>query len=462
MTKKILDSIKYEELALAKQPFQVGFAGPSPDGEMQRPVSKSTRGFLKKGLQEPSFSDSKSCSYSFGTRGIQSKPDKLADEKHDAEESEILETQTFHAAAPESSLPESSAVVSDSVTNLQDLLSQAYQKPILITAINELPQTKKQVKEVYFMHDNLLSKVWVFKTDPEKTWKELVTYHIIYNKGIPTGKPLYFDPKSKEYPFDIAVIGGILEHAGPPYKDTIKNIRFVPDKQIETGMAIARLIAEYQHRITEALVEFETYGITLPERKPSTELSIKWFPALGRPYDARLGAAADRLYSSMQGKQRVFSHGDLHLGNIVTMQHQEDICINEYGFIDWEDMCLDSPTRDITDFFMHFRYALQGNDALQKRANTQIMDQYSAIMQQTGMMIPENDFSIQRTLWNLYEMFDSTRKDPVDIEKKAIFYGRHFLHDVEHLITQHLEDAIALKKYALENIPRATIEAILA
>ena len=64
------------------------------------------------------------------------------------------------------------------------------------------------------MNDDLY-QVWVFKADSDKTAKELNICDIVHRNGIPTARPIGDFPKPDEkYPYEIAVLGGIVEHAG--------------------------------------------------------------------------------------------------------------------------------------------------------------------------------------------------------------------------------------------------------
>lgn len=339
--------------------------------------------------------------------------------------------KSFKAAA---SIPRSS-VKPVEVSILEKLLSSAYDANVSVTRIRTLPTTRKEVKEVFFLLNNGISKVWVFKADPKKTAIELNTYHVVYNQGIPTGKPILHNLNAKKlsYDFDIAILGGIVQHAGDPYTDLIKNMELKPDLVFRTASNIANLIADYHVKLTLAQKEFEKYGIFVPKASPRKEIKERFLAGLNLAESSgeKLICACESLYNKQSGLS-VVSHGDIHLGNVVTTLEQDAFTgqmltsVEKFGVIDWESIAFDNPYSDLHDFWLHHvRQAVAvcgGYDydfsAFEEKYGEAIKSKAEA--HNLSFDLSRKNSLIESTLWNLYELFDPVRKDKLDIRSKAV------------------------------------------
>lgn len=338
-------------------------------------------------------------------------------------------------------------VKSEAVAKLERILSQAYGSPVAVTKIRELPQTRKQVKEVYFAANNSISKVWVFKADPENTARELTTYYIVHELGVPTGKPLGYSPMKagEAYPFDVAVLGGIVEDAGDPYDALIENMELQPRLVFQTAEAVVRVIKDYQQKLTRAKKEFERYGIELSNASPRKELRERFFAGLQMQESKELADACDRLYRKL-GRKRVVSHGDLHTGNLVTLLNNEDsrksTRLDSFGIIDWESIMLDHPCGDVVDFWVHH----------QRKAKQACGDYDYALGDLMWQDTSAKDLLIQSALWHLYEMFDPARKNTADIEAKAKYHYAMLLEELSNFSGYGCDSEAAIIRREVHNL----------
>lgn len=316
------------------------------------------------------------------------------------------------------------------ISALEEMLSLAYNLPIKITRIKELPPTRKQVKEVYFLiNETNLSKVWVFKADPKTTRNELNAYHIIHQQGILTGRPLGYQPSASLYPYDVAILGGVVEHAGDPYDQMLENLSWDSRTIFSTAQAIARTMADYQIKLTQAKDEFEKYGISLLRADPGKEIEERLLAALGKTEEQASGliGACRQLYAA-QNSSQLISHGDCHLGNIVTVMDENyggTLSTTKFGMIDWGSLQFDTPFGDVQDFWLHHQRKAQNVCGHYPYSVSQLENTFLGALREVarengrGLTLDNNDSLIQSALWNLYEMYDPTRKDPADIEAKA-------------------------------------------
>lgn len=328
------------------------------------------------------------------------------------------------------------------VAVLEQMLSLEYNSPVKITRIKELPPTRKQVKEVYFLiNETNLSKVWVFRADPKTTRNELNAYHVIHQQGVLTGKPLGYSPSVPllPYPYDVAVLGGVVEHAGDPYEQMLENLSLNPHTIFYTARAIARTMAEYQVKLTRAKEEFERYEITLPEADPGKEIQERFVSGLDREmFDGsttqrninRLITACRKLYSA-QNSSKLISHGDCHLGNIVTVMEEKyggTLSTNRFGIIDWGSLQWDTPFGDIQDFWLHHRRKAQevcpdyqyDVSALESVFFSSLREAAKVNGSALKLNYDFNDSLIQSALWNLYEIYDPTRRDSTDAQTTKV------------------------------------------
>ncbi|MAE13629.1 hypothetical protein CMO92_03615 [Candidatus Woesearchaeota archaeon] len=62
---------------------------------------------------------------------------------------------------------------------LEGILTEAYDAEVEITHIEDLPLSRKPVRQVYFVMNDLQSQVWVFKADPVQTLFRVCLFHNI-------------------------------------------------------------------------------------------------------------------------------------------------------------------------------------------------------------------------------------------------------------------------------------------
>lgn len=350
----------------------------------------------------------------------------------------------------------------ETVIQLERILSMAYEASVEITSINEIPQTRKEVKEVHFMKNNdaWLHKVWIFKANPKETGRELTVYYIAYEHGVPTGKPIAFKPGTEQYNFDIAILGGFVEHAGNNYNVLVNNLRFTPVKIHNVAEGVAAIIAESHVKLTAAINEFAQYGVTLEKSSPAREIEERFAAGLGIDKSKAKGLirAVEQLYKAQSGIY-VVSHCDLHTGNVVTKEKSFAMSTNEFGIIDWGSVGLDSPYADIRDFWLHHRrQAIKATKAAKEYGfDYETVEQ--AYATRCNILAPKDnelfvdfkaakkDSLIQSALWNLYEMYDPVRTDNVDIEAKAAEHCTMLMKDLSDLTNAgYRKEADGIKK----------------
>ena len=317
----------------------------------------------------------------------------------------------------------------DDITLLEQLLSDAYKTQIEITSIDMLPVTKKAVKEVHFLkHDEAWKynhKLWVFKADPEKTLRELTIYYIASSHGVPTAKPIGYTPEISQqvYPYDIGILGGIVEHAGDSYNQLLYNMRFKPRRVHDMAVTIAGLIADCHLKLTASKQEFAQYNIALEHMTPEKALLQRLLAAqkTSKTHAAALIQACTDLYHK-QSAPMVISHGDIHTGNIVTEEHVFVTNIQEFGLIDWDSISFDNPYSDLHDFWIHHKRHVEKCCAEYTFGFEELEEAYIARLAKSHHHFVANskDSLIQSALWNLYEMYDPTRKELGDIASKAL------------------------------------------
>ncbi|MBI2574861.1 hypothetical protein HYV82_03175 [Candidatus Woesearchaeota archaeon] len=337
----------------------------------------------------------------------------------------------------------------DAIRFLEQILAEEYKAPVEITRVVDLPATRKGVREVYFLINSGISKVWVFKADPVGTARELAVYHVAYNRGVPTGKPIGYRPNElhhQSYPFDVAVLGGVVAHAGGPYNALIANMELKPELIFRTAEKVSWMIAAYQAALTGAASELEMYGVSVTPSSPGKEIRERFLAAL-KVNDAEAGvliAACERIYSRQAGP-RLVSHGDIHTGQVVTTETidsstgKPSTSIERFGVIDWGSITSDTPYGDAADFWLHHqRQALKVCGSYHyefgdfRRAYETAASAFGLNLQasQTGR---NRDAVIQSALWNIYELFDPTRKDLPDIIGKFSLHNQSLRRDLDEL-----------------------------
>ncbi len=322
------------------------------------------------------------------------------------------------------------------VSILEKLLSYEYGSPNLkITKIEDISHSKKDVKRVYFVKDDDMYQVWILKADPKQTARELNICSLVYEKGIPTAKPIGYNPNPNEdYPYDIAILGGVVEHAGDSYDSLLSNLVLSPDLMFKTALSISRLLGEFHYKLTLSHEEFSERGIELHRASPRREINERFIPSLNiDPNNAEdLIRACENLYYLQDG-QMVISHGDIHTGNIVTQQEKGSsvlgISLQNFGLIDYGSLCFDFADSDIEDFWIHHRRSVLKNIKKYDFNEIRLREDYCKVVDElAGEHMGKLNIGsfrnnlIQRTLWNVYEMFDPTRKDVDDINSKMNYH----------------------------------------
>jgi thiamine kinase-like enzyme len=406
---QLFDKIKYEKIEIGLfAPVQVNFSV----SLLEHPKSRSS--WMRDAEHIPSV-----CQYAFDDSTV------MASVK-----SEMLYEKKIEIKKP------------DDIYTLEHLLSEAYDTRVEITSVNELPLTKKKVKEIHFLRMDegwgLNHKVWVFKADPEKTLRELTIYYLASKNGIPTGKPIGFEPviSQKKYAHDIGIIGGVVEHAGNSYNELIHNMRLKPARIHDMAVSLASVIADTHSKLNLTEQEFEQYDIRINNHNVETELTNRFLAALSidknKAHD--LIQACIFLYNK-QHSDRVISHGDIHTGNIVTEEKISITNVRKFGLIDWDSINRDTPYGDLHDFWLHHTrqavkacsdYSFNFEDI--EKAYKHKCDEIGI-----GFYLNKTDSLIQSALWNLYEMYDPTRKDLGDVETKAVHHANALYLDLSHL-----------------------------
>lgn len=334
------------------------------------------------------------------------------------------------------------------VLDLECLLSTAFEGiPVIITQINTLPKTRKEVKEIHFtkMGDQWLHKVWVFKADPKATARELSIYAIAFNHGVPTGAPLGFNPAhySKTYPFDIAILGGaVIDHAGDAYGSLLEKMYLSPEIMHSSALAITKILAETHIRLTSARDEFDRYGIPIAPVNIQKEIQERFLAGLkmNKGDGCALIHAAKQLF--LFSEPSVISHGDLHTGNIVTKQGPSSkIHLYEFGFIDWGSTNLAHPFNDLQSFWIHHQRKAQQINPQYNYSFATMDEAYTDAFIRAGKSLGivadltdhrRNAF-LHSAWWNFLEIFDPVRLDPPDIHEKAIRHCHALQFDLKSL-----------------------------
>lgn len=333
------------------------------------------------------------------------------------------------------------------IERLEEVLSSSYDVNVAIASVNDIPVTRKQVREVYFIRDDdpeKLYKVWVFKADPVATLKELTIYHIIYELGIPTGKPVGYKPSESDttYPYDIAILGGIVENAGDSYSGVIRNMRMLPDKIFQTAKDIAQIIADYHIKLTNAKDEFARYGIDLHEADTGREIRERLIAGLG--IEERLGHRlidACAGLQSTQSKLNVVSHEDINEKNIVSVKSGNAILYRKFGVIDWASIAINNPFSDLRDFWIHHKRQALNICSKYDFSFEEFVESYAKRFQKEKRKHRmdfdkdrlRTDSLVQSILWNIYEMYDPARDNPEDIKDKAIMHCQALWDDLKQI-----------------------------
>lgn len=371
--------------------------------------------------------------------------------------------QLLEAALEVSTLE--SRTKTDELKLLETLLSIEYKSPNLeITRVESLPKSRKEVKRIYFVIGNDMYQVWLYKADPKETTRELNICRIVYERGIPTAKPIGHVPKiGEDYPYQVAVLGGIVEHAGESYDQLINNLQLSPDRIFDTARGVARLLADFHFKLTSARRVFEASGIHLGRASPRKEILERLVAGIGiMPNEAeQLISACEDLYRRQEG-ELVVSHGDSHTGNIVTKETpnhslggQMRTSLTDFGIIDFGSLCLDYPEGDLVDFWIHHQRKAQGVFRSYKFDVRDVEKEYAEELERSAgsNRLNSKNISIQQTLWNIYEMYDPTRKSS-QLEKASYHYDG-FVKSGEVLKVLGLEKDFSRIRRELDRIKKA-------
>jgi len=349
---------------------------------------------------------------------------------------------------------------------LENILKLAYQNMDLeITSINSLQDGRKdEVKEVFYASEGAIYKVWVFKADPARTLRELKIYHIAHQAGVNTGKPIGFNPtpEDTEYPYDIAVLGGVLQHAGDSYQHLLQSLAYSPKHMHGAALGVAQMIADYHVKLTQARIMFDAYGIELEPFNVKAEVNSRLLAGLKVSADnvhvRALLNAIQKIDATAQGP-KLISHNDIHERQIVTLSKVNKAGAIGYqhsmfGVVDWDSIGLDTSHGDLWDFWLHHR-RLVGKVAYSEAEYNfgfdTIVSAYDAKFKEanTKFELPtghKNSSDAKRAVWNLLEMYDPARKDATDIQAKAVRHARGLAAALKDLGT---EEAQTVKKNLL-------------
>ncbi len=437
----------------------ISFAGivPGSYSTLERPVIASaalTENNDQENYSTELFAFSRSRAFSISSTGEKDDSESASQDKLLSKGQEPLQRYLGSAVRRRVSsfLPRASAVSAEhykpnDVLALETFLRAAYKAPdIVITRVEALPMTRKEVRRVFFALRDNLYQVWAFKANPQTTGRELTASTIAFNHGIPTGKPLGFDLSrhAQLYPYDIALLGGILEHAGDSYEQLLGNLALEPGYMFSTAQHVARILANFHVKLSEVQEEFGQHGLVLQRASPRREITSRLLPVLKIPEEnpiaERFIRACEDLYDEQRG-DLVVSHGDINTGNVVTisesgLHHQSRTSLYKFGVIDFESIGLDYPQGDLADFWLHhqrkavaicpnYDYSFDEFVRAYHVALTRLVQHHDFV---STSFYNSKSALIQRTLWNVYELFDPTRKGPA-IMKKADFHYRA-LHDV--------------------------------
>lgn len=341
------------------------------------------------------------------------------------------------------------------IQKLEQVLTETYGSQTCISSVRELAFTRKDVKAVDIIRDGMLSTVWVFKADPEKTARELTIYKVAHDHGIPTGKPLAFDPEDKRYPYDVAILGGIVEHAGDSYESLFRRLALAPNHLFGTAEHVGRLMAQYHTALTGAADELASYGVGIGSADPAHELSQRLFAVIG--HDPELEGLCSDLYALCPDND-VISHGDIHLRNIVTRKNGDSIDLNHFGVIDWESVRYASPYDDLWDFWVHHMRKARDTSTVYDYTFEDFSASYFEEARLLGLQVSMDamDSRIHEILWNLYEIADPQRV-PQDQGKAAFHIGQlvsaaEGLHAYDTHLSERLRDALPRIGERLHNL----------
>jgi hypothetical protein len=346
---------------------------------------------------------------------------------------------------------------------IQELLSGLEKKPILVTSIEPVRQSSKNMYKAWYMkiNDDNLYPVMIFDADPKITKKEMVIYHVGFMHDVLTPAPLGYVPdlNGDTYPHPVGLLKpNLIEFSGLPYKNLIQRLR-IPKLIHEAGINVVKMIADTQAKLTFARSSIEAYGVHLEDVFPDYEIRRRMLPGINKilkyhpdnrgarlisennKFIIRLGQLYNIFYKSLDGR-RVVSHEDESDGNILTKEIRGVANTKQFGTIDWEYAGMDFFESDIVDFFVHHRReAMKANSDYY---NYKVEDFLNVAVQQFNKTSTDrgSDFkvqfrprnlTIQKIYWNTIEMFDHSRTNFDDIKLKAIYHGLSVMEGLKDL-----------------------------
>ncbi len=346
----------------------------------------------------------------------------------------------------------------DDILKLEEVLAKAYRsaEPVRITQVTELPPTRKEsVREVHFYVNHRVYKIWVFKVDdPKEIVRELNIDWIASEAEIPTARPICYEPipVGQPYTYEIALLGGILEHAGGSYADLIGKLRWEPQLADEAARAVAGLIAEFHIKLANAEEEFQRLNVDIPELDVHHEIETRFLAGIGVPvqdeHGRRLVAAFEELYRKVKSESKlaIISHNDLHTGNLVTVEADSYVgtgtCTNRFGFIDLRDIARDqTPYNDLWNYWVHHKRiarAVFGEDYEPSFAVAEsgYQERFNQLGAGLGWSFDasacQEHSAVMAAFWNLNKMYDPKRRD--GIEEKAQIHCRDLMQNLAELL----------------------------
>jgi hypothetical protein len=345
------------------------------------------------------------------------------------------------------------------VTTLESVIQTAHPKSdIAITRIQKVDSGRKNVFKISYIIDNeTLKTVWAFKSeDPALTTRELQIYQILNDVGVKSAKPLFAPPQPGEkYQFDIAFLGGVLEHAGGSYDEMLHEIAPNYKTAFGTAIVIAKQIADYQSRLQTAFEKgiFADAQIDIRKVTAEYELRTRLLKKLNPNTDSRSAKAQALIDAATQLERyldstQIVSHGDLHTKQIVTLNSATNagLDLRNFGIIDF-DLVLDRPLGDLTDFWVHHARKIDeitqdplSTDFAIQKITTPYQDQYTLAtlaeeyqnqmhtLQTSSLYTSslQTTLLLQQALWHSYEMQDPARSEVFDIVKKQKYHWEEF------------------------------------
>jgi hypothetical protein len=228
----------------------------------------------------------------------------------------------------------------------------------------------------------------------------------------------------EDYPFDIAILGGILKNAGGSYNKLVEDLALEPEYVFKTAAGVAKMLAGFHVNLTQKASQFKEYGIELGLFDFKDEFRKRFLaslqmdengPAVISFYDT-IGQLAKRL-----PELSVISHNDIHTGNVVTQCVQRTLgdqtpSYENMGVIDLGDVAWDCPMGDLVDFWVHHLRLAEGcceDYGYSLGDFIQAYDDEVERLRGEPYQMSKEAAIIKSVMWNMLEMYDPSRKDPM-------------------------------------------------